>query len=115
MTKRFVILAHDHPFLHWDLMLEQEGSLKTFRLLRHPDPHVWIPSEALPDHRLHYLTYEGPVSGDRGVVRRLFEGHYDRLTDDSDLELALQFTGTAPAPKALLRVGSSSEWEWRFE
>ena len=29
---RFVILEHDHPHLHWDLMLEADGSLHAWRL-----------------------------------------------------------------------------------
>ena len=31
----------------------------------------------LPDHRLAYLEYEGPVSGNRGVVRRIDSGKYE--------------------------------------
>ena len=30
--QQFVILRHDFPELHWDLMLEEEGVLKTWRL-----------------------------------------------------------------------------------
>ena len=33
---RFVILEHDYPELHWDLMLETAGALRTWRLLRPP-------------------------------------------------------------------------------
>ena len=32
--------------------------------------------ERLADHRLDYLEYEGPVSGDRGSVRRVDGGQY---------------------------------------
>lgn len=68
---QFVILTHDHPMLHWDLLLENGESCRTWRLLICPEAeHNEIPAEALPDHRLMYLTYEGPVSGDRGTVTR---------------------------------------------
>jgi hypothetical protein len=45
------------------------------------DPQLVIDSncvlaERLADHRLDYLKYEGPVSGDRGEVRRLDAGNY---------------------------------------
>src|SRR5436305_12258768 len=60
---RYVILAHDHPFLHWDLMLEHDGSLRTWRLATPPVADQDVAAEELADHRLAYLDYEGPVSG----------------------------------------------------
>ncbi|QDU38141.1 ATP-dependent DNA ligase [Maioricimonas rarisocia] len=74
---RFVILTHDHPFLHWDLMLEADGALRTWRLLDEPQPDVPLRAEALPDHRIAYLDYEGPVSRGRGQVTRWDAGTYD--------------------------------------
>ena len=73
---RFAVLIHDHPFLHWDFLLEAGGSARTWRLLRSPDTPGPIPAEALPDHRLDYLDYEGPVSRNRGEVRRWDRGEY---------------------------------------
>src|SRR5205807_395991 len=35
---RFVILEHDHPELHWDLMLEAGPVLRTWRLAAPPQP-----------------------------------------------------------------------------
>lgn len=68
---RFVILEHDHPVLHWDLMLEAGEVLRTWRLAGLPQPGLAVEARATFDHRLLYLDYEGPVSGDRGrVVRR---------------------------------------------
>src|SRR5437879_2020084 len=32
LMRRFVILEHDHPQLHWDLMLEAGPALRTWRL-----------------------------------------------------------------------------------
>lgn len=78
---RFVILTHDNPFLHWDLMLESEGVLRTWRLLAEPEPDVVIGAEPLPDHRLAYLDYEGPVSEERGTVEQWDRGlHQTRQT-----------------------------------
>ena len=76
MVRRFVILKHDHPFLHWDLLLEEESSARTWRLLRKPCLLEPIPAEPLPPHRLMYLDYEGPVSGNRGSVERVLKGTY---------------------------------------
>lgn len=76
---RFVILTHDHPFLHWDLLLEQEGvgALRAWRLLAEPLSAPTIDAEPLADHRALYLDYEGPVSGGRGHVVRWDTGDYE--------------------------------------
>ncbi len=67
---RFVILEHDHPLLHWDLMLEAGPVLRTWRLAAPPHPGEVIAATAMFDHRLLYLDYEGPLSGGRGRVVR---------------------------------------------
>ena len=74
--RRFAILRHDHPFLHWDLLLEAGPVALTWRLLRPPLQRELIAAESLPDHRLLYLDYEGPVSGNRGCVRRVAGGQF---------------------------------------
>jgi DNA polymerase Ligase (LigD) len=78
---RFVILEHDHPDLHWDLMLEAGDILQTWRLAQAPDGSQPIDATALGDHRVVYLDYEGPVSGNRGTVKRWDAGSF---TDDAD-------------------------------
>lgn len=76
MPHRFVILKHDHPFLHWDLLLEEQDSARTWRLLRKPCLSEPIAAEPLPAHRLLYLDYEGPVGNNRGRVERVLSGNY---------------------------------------
>jgi hypothetical protein len=73
---RFVILEHDHPQLHWDLMLESGHALRTWRLEAPPQPGQAITATAVFDHRLLYLDYEGPISGDRGRVVRWERGTF---------------------------------------
>ena len=80
---RYVILTHDHPFPHWDLLLESGDSCRTWRLLGEPAVGVVIAAEPLPHHRLHYLDYEGPVSGDRGTVTRWDWGTYSAHAQSS--------------------------------
>ena len=72
---RFVVLEHDHPTLHWDLMLEVDGVLKTWRLASPPTIGV-ISAQPIADHRIAYLDYEGPISGGRGTVHRWDRGTY---------------------------------------
>jgi len=83
-ARRFVILTHDHPVLHWDLMLDFGEALRTWRLLAEPEVGADIPAEALPDHRRAYLDYEGPVSGGRGTVTRWEAGEFELETDEND-------------------------------
>jgi len=71
---RFVVLQHDWPQLHWDLMLENGANLRTWRLSEVPHSGHPIPLVRLPPHRSIYLDYEGPVSGNRGSVKRVLEG-----------------------------------------
>jgi hypothetical protein len=73
---RYVILAHDYPMRHWDLMLEAGDVLRTWRLLAPPEPGRSVAAEASFDHRVAYLDYEGPVSGGRGTVVRWDWGEY---------------------------------------
>lgn len=79
---RFVILEHDWPKQHWDLMLEADGVLRTWRLAAPLVPGQDIDAEPIGDHRLHYLEYEGPISGNRGSVVRWDQGAFKwRLND----------------------------------
>jgi hypothetical protein len=80
MPMRFAVLCHDHPFPHWDLLLEQGADCRTWRLLDDPaGPGPWR-AEPLPPHRRLYLDYEGPVSGDRGTVHQWDAGSLVWLT-----------------------------------
>lgn len=84
--KRFVILYHTgYGAVHWDLMLEEAGSLATWRLYRDPCGLGTEGWELFPigEHRPAYLDYEGPLSGDRGKVRRVSSGTYELLEKNS--------------------------------
>ena len=81
----FVLLEHDHPVLHWDFMLERGPVLRTWRLDRIPGDAAEISAEPLPDHRVAYLDYEGPVSGDRGSVQRVDRGDFELVREEGDL------------------------------
>src|SRR5687768_12657133 len=90
---RFVILLHDWPAPHWDFLAESGGALRAWRLLAEPDAGSDIPAEPNFPHRIVYLDYEGPLSGDRGSVSRWDTGTCCWLADDSDrVELALSGT-----------------------
>lgn len=89
---RFVILEHDHPTLHWDLMLESGDVLKTWRLPA-PPPDGPTTSLALGDHRMDYLDYEGPVSGNRGSVKRWDRGTYATVETETPQDWTIEIHG----------------------
>ena len=109
---RFVVLTHDHPVLHWDLMLEQGDSLRTWRLAQPPDAAGSIAAEALPDHRLAYLDYEGPVSGDRGTVERWDSGEYEVVESIADY-LVVRLSGRKLVGLAALERVHGTPWRFR--
>lgn len=73
---RFALLEHQWNGVHWDLLLEDGDVLRTWAIDEPIAAGVELPARELPDHRRIYLDYEGPISGDRGSVRRLDRGHY---------------------------------------
>jgi hypothetical protein len=74
---RFVVLEHDHPYLHWDFLMEVGDHLRGWRLAEPPRAGACILAVAVADHRLTYLDYEGPVSAGRGTVQRWDTGTFD--------------------------------------
>jgi hypothetical protein len=94
---RFVIHYHEMPpqgdrASHWDLMLERAGVLRTWELAEAPTADRPVAARSLPDHRLAYLDYEGPISGDRGVVTRWDQGEH-LIERESESELVLELIG----------------------
>ncbi len=89
---RFVILEHDREGVHWDLMLEVDGSLRTWTLHRPIEPNRPQTARELPPHRLVYLDYEGPISGDRGTVSRWDSGQF-LATEWSERRIVIELSG----------------------
>lgn len=69
----FVVLRHmDREGTHYDLMIDDGERLATWKFARPPETAQDSPlvCRRIGDHRRIYLEYEGPISGDRGEVRR---------------------------------------------
>lgn len=112
---RFVILQHVTPpgyrqATHWDLMLEDHGTLLTWALAESPRAGLSITATQLPDHRLAYLDYEGPVSDDRGEVTRVDSGDFLWLSRDTTQIIAL-LTGQHNTLRFELQQRMGTEWE----
>jgi DNA polymerase Ligase (LigD) len=137
---RFVLLYHDcrndsPRESHCDLMLEANGALRTWALAELPcswgaiaslassaSPSVrFVPintvaAQQIADHRLAYLDYEGPVSGNRGTVTRLDCGEY-ASQEESPNHWALKLTGhIIRGQVTLFRVAlDDPTWQLKFE
>jgi hypothetical protein len=108
---RFAILDHDYPVQHWDLLLEAGERLRAWRLPAAPQAGAFIAAEPLPDHRLIYLDYEGPVSGNRGRVVRWDAGTFEWRHDGDD-EVRVSMMGKRINGDVTLRRMNDGNWEW---
>ena len=93
-------------------MFEQEdGLLQTWETvpLRSWDARVTLETRRLQDHRIHYLDWEGEISGNRGRVKRLIRGTHRNLdvTDDR-IQLLLQWKADEKTLTAELDLYRSS-------
>ena len=112
--QQFVILRHEAPHgVHFDLMLEVGNVLKTWALPQVPQRGMELECEALGDHRLAYLDYEGPISGDRGSVTRWDRGTYS-IERQSDTEWVVDLAGEKLTTRAILRRATADSVQWRL-
>ena len=91
-------------------MLQFEGGLRTWRLPPEFDLDSPIPAEAIAKHRNEYLEYEGPLSGDRGQVRRWDSGAmvYEQIEDN---RLVVLLVGHKLCGRFELKTdGVTSQW-----
>ena len=126
-SRRAVLLLHEgHGAAHIDLLLERDdGPLVTFRapvsvtLLLGDGVAAAFEAERLPDHRRVYLEYEGPVSSNRGTVRRvatlLLHGFVE---SPASLAFDVSSNPASPSPSrsvAHWTAGLDSRGLWRFD
>lgn len=85
-TRQFVLLHHIlSDSEHWDLMLDLGQELATWQLPKSPAILIrrgamrGLPARRIGDHRRAYLRLEGPISGDRGHIKRTDRGLYTLL------------------------------------
>ncbi len=115
---RYVILFHECPShlqrpSHWDLMLEVGGVLRTWALAQIPDSPAKVHAEALPDHRLEYLDYEGPLSGNRGNVTQWDRGTFE-LESETREEVVVRLSGEKLSGVARLKYQPDEPHGWIF-
>jgi hypothetical protein len=113
---RFVIQQHrTRDAVHYDLMLDRGdgGRLATWSLAAMPPAAgASCPAKRLADHRRVYLTYEGPLSGDRGEVHIAAAGTWALEADAPD-RLVLRLESAACRGRFELRrdpAGGPEAW-----
>ncbi|HRZ25883.1 MAG TPA: DNA polymerase ligase N-terminal domain-containing protein [Spirochaetota bacterium] len=97
---KFVIHRHSTVPDHYDLMLERGEALSTFRIDER-DIGAFVRGERITalkiqDHRREYLTYEGPVSCNRGRVDLFDQGEY-RVVENADGFFRVELFGKSAA------------------
>ena len=117
IMSRFVILRHETPDenqrpCHWDFTLQTDDVLRTWALAEQPAVGRSIAAEALADHRTAYLDYEGPLSGNRGVVARWDEGTY-RIEQESRTKLVVTLLGEKIKGRVTLSRDTAQDLHWR--
>ncbi len=116
---RFVLLTHDHPFVHWDLLVEAGETARSWRILECPTrwlsaPQVELVAESIAAHRLMYLDYDGPVSRERGQVARWDHGVAEWIAG-TESSTRLQLRGSRLVGELVLeRKASQMLWSARF-
>ena len=117
----FVLLEHTQTDqTHWDLMFApaqsptgSDSKLITFQIPI--DPRNWadklVSCEKIADHRSIYLTYEGPISGNRGQVRRVDQGTYDPI-EITDQKWLVSVQGSTLSGRILLQAMTADLSSW---
>src|SRR6185312_13323450 len=84
-SRRFAILEHRWDGVHWDFLVEEDPSLRSWAIDEKIIEGEDLPARALPAHRRIYLEYEGEVSGGRGMVHRWDGGTCEALEWGEDV------------------------------
>ena len=113
---RFVVLDHKLPpnherESHWDFMLQDNEHLLTWALEKSPLDSTTSNAIQLPNHRLAYLTEEGPVSNNRGTVRRIDDGEYEWITRQPD-RIEVRLAGEQLVGVIRLQRQIDAHWHW---
>lgn len=116
-----VLLLHVLPdgTSHFDWMIQPaaDAPLLTFRVATLFDPanpaQIEFLAESLPDHRAIYLDYEGPISANRGHVRRLWRTPAQIIAHTPD-QLILTLHPPQASPRTLTGHPTPTTQHWHF-
>lgn len=114
--KKFVIQKHErkNQDVHWDLMLEAETALETYRLELPPEKVAEQSTTAIriSDHPLKFLTYQGTVNNGLGTVEIVHTGTYKQLEANEKYRRLLLDSQTLQGQFTLTHIDSD---RWQFQ
>jgi bifunctional non-homologous end joining protein LigD len=112
LENSFVIQEHSTPEgTHWDLMLQIEDTLWTWRL-HHPPQHIQdtpVPAEKIADHPLRFLSYEGSVQNHTGSVKIADRGSFT-LLKQTEKEISFETAGQILKGEFQLQLQQDNFW-----
>jgi hypothetical protein len=113
-SKKFVVQKHQRESepTHWDLMLERDEILETYRLSLPPDrwEKETIETEKIFDHPLKFLSYEGSVNSGKGRVEIADCGTY-RLIERNETQQQILFSGNLLKGEYRLCLIEGNRWK----
>jgi hypothetical protein len=95
-------------------MLEKEAALRTWRLMQAPGGPGIIDAVPLAEHRLTYLDFEGPVSGNRGTVVAFDRGEYTIIDETGDSIVVSLRGGKLQGQASIFHLRDSESWRFEF-
>lgn len=119
MSTPFVIQTHSGcgP-QHYDMMLTCGDALATWQFTSPPTEASFgraLTCNRIRDHRLAYLSYEGPVSNGRGRVDIFDRGEYDAFAaDEGRWEFVLHGLRISGRFELLRQDEHSANWIFRL-
>ena len=111
---KYVIQKHTRgEDIHWDLMLEADSALETYRLALPPEKLTKETSPAVKifGHPLRFLTYEGPVNKGEGNVGIADRGTYN-VTCQKPNHTELKITGQILQGQFILSQMADNKWQF---
>ncbi len=109
---KFVIQKHTRGSdIHWDLMLEADEALETYRLSLPPERLMKekSPAEKIFEHPLKFLTYEGAVNEGAGNVEITDRGTY-KLLQQQQKYIEMEMDGEILEGRFELKHTGENEW-----
>ena len=112
-SKKFVIQKHKKEGdIHWDLMLESDGFLETYRLDVPPEEIASRPANAqkIFDHPMKFLTYEGSVNEGKGSVSIADAGTY-RIVKETDETIEMNLDSKMLTGNIIMIRVKDNQWQ----
>lgn len=110
---RYVVLKHTtENDAHFDFMLETGAHLSTWRINIGPEELKTTPAKAekIFDHKLKFLTYQGPVKNGTGNVTTVDKGTYSIISQASE-ELRIRIDAKILNGTYSLAKKSKNTWQ----